>query len=311
MLKRNWALIAFVYLALAEALSLVPVPDLSLCLIQPEHSEQAANHDDKKYCPAFHTGAALVFERVDSFLEHHDKSVVGGFTIVLAISTIGLWLATNKLWVAGERQFFHIQSEAEATDFHRTTQFEQISRQIAALQQSAEAAEDNARETQRLVWTAESTAIRQLRAYIVADVVGVKFQLSENGRVWPDVQVTIKNTGQTPAHEVKVISNVALLEHPIKLPFDFTLGNVPDPSVAVLGAGEFSESPIGPEEPFDGNEMMAARDRESGRRIYAWGTITYRDVFGGRQYTNFCGSILFMADGSHAGRTDEHHNDAS
>ena len=112
MLKRNWTLIAFIYLAFAEALSLFPVPDLSLCLIQPEHSEQTTNHDDKKYCPAFHTGAALVIERIDSFLEHHDKSVIGGFTIVLAISTIGLWLATNKLWEAGERQLKHLGDTA-------------------------------------------------------------------------------------------------------------------------------------------------------------------------------------------------------
>ncbi|MGY3137193.1 hypothetical protein ACVWZM_007875 [Bradyrhizobium sp. USDA 4501] len=105
MLKRNWALIALVYLAFAEVLSWGPVPDLSLCLIKPEHGQQATNHDDKKYCPAFHTGVIASLDALDGFLEHHDKSVVGGFTIVLAISTIGLWLATNKLWRAGERQF--------------------------------------------------------------------------------------------------------------------------------------------------------------------------------------------------------------
>jgi hypothetical protein len=104
MRKREWALLAFVYLALAEVLSWHPVPDLSLCLIQAEHSEQATNHDEKKYCPAFHTGIIASLDAVDGFLERHDKSVVGGFTIVLAISTIGLWLATNRLWFAGERQ---------------------------------------------------------------------------------------------------------------------------------------------------------------------------------------------------------------
>jgi hypothetical protein len=166
MLKRNWALIAFVYLALAEVLSLAPVPDLSLCLIQQEDSEQSADHDGKKYCPAFHTGAALVFERTDSFLEAHDKSVIGGFTVVLAISTIGLWLATNKLWVAADLQFRHAQSEAEAADFYRTAQFEQIAEQIEALKQSADAAENNVHETRRLVWTSEATAMRQLRAYV-------------------------------------------------------------------------------------------------------------------------------------------------
>jgi len=98
MLKRNWALIWFVYFALAEILSLAPVPDLSLCLMQPEHGEQSTNHDDRKYCAPFHVGAALAFEKTDRWLEAHDKSVIGAFTIVLAISTIGLWLATNKLW---------------------------------------------------------------------------------------------------------------------------------------------------------------------------------------------------------------------
>jgi hypothetical protein len=104
MLKRNWVLIALIYVAFAEVLSWAPVPDLSLCLIKPEHSEQSSDHDGKKYCAALHSGAAFAFEAVDSFLERHDKSVVGGFTVVLAISTIGLWLATNKLWLAGERQ---------------------------------------------------------------------------------------------------------------------------------------------------------------------------------------------------------------
>jgi hypothetical protein len=73
---------------------------MSLCLIQPEHSEQ--NHDGEKYCPAFHAGAALIFEKVDGWLERHDKSVIGAFTIVLALSTIGLWLATNRLWKSAD-----------------------------------------------------------------------------------------------------------------------------------------------------------------------------------------------------------------
>jgi hypothetical protein len=105
MLKRDWLLIAFVYLAMAEALTWLPVSDLSLCLIGPPHNQQAANHDNEKYCPAFHTGIIATLDTLDGVLERHDKSVIGGFTIILAISTIGLWLATNKLWAAGEKQF--------------------------------------------------------------------------------------------------------------------------------------------------------------------------------------------------------------
>jgi hypothetical protein len=113
MLKRSWALIVFVYLALAEVLSLAPVPDLSLCLIQPEHSQQTTNDNKPKYCPALHVAAALAIEGTDTFLERHDKSVVGAFTIVLAISTIGLWLATNKLWDAARNQFTHSEETAK------------------------------------------------------------------------------------------------------------------------------------------------------------------------------------------------------
>jgi hypothetical protein len=104
MRKREWALLLIVYLALTELLSLHPVPDLSLCLMQSESAEPSANDDDEKYCPAFHAGVVAALEAIDGMLESHDKSVVAGFTVVLALSTIGLWLATRKLWEAGEKQ---------------------------------------------------------------------------------------------------------------------------------------------------------------------------------------------------------------
>jgi hypothetical protein len=48
----------------------------------------------------------LLYQRGFEWIKHddNDKAVVAAFTIVLALSTIGLWLATNKLWEAGERQ---------------------------------------------------------------------------------------------------------------------------------------------------------------------------------------------------------------
>jgi hypothetical protein len=122
MQRKTWLLIALVYLCFAELLSWAPVSDLSSCLIQAEHGQQAADHDDKKRCPAFHVGAAFILENVDGFLERHDKSVIGAFTIVLAISTIGLWLATNKLWEAGERQLTLLAetSAAQSRDMERS-----------------------------------------------------------------------------------------------------------------------------------------------------------------------------------------------
>jgi hypothetical protein len=164
MLKRNWALIAFVYLALAEAFSLAPVPDLSLCLIRPEHHEKAADDNDNKYCPAFDAGIALVFEKTDLFLETHDKSVVGAFTIVLAISTIGLWLATNKLWVAGERQL-------------------RLSGYSAAV-------------SERAVGVTREIGEAQVRAYVRIKSANIYF-IGKDGL--PLIEIVAVNSGQSPA----------------------------------------------------------------------------------------------------------------
>src|SRR5215472_7025642 len=43
--------------------------------------------------------------RFDTFMEHHDKSIVASFTILLALSTIGLWWSTRKLWKATRDEF--------------------------------------------------------------------------------------------------------------------------------------------------------------------------------------------------------------
>ena len=39
-----------------------------------------------------------------TWLERHGEAVIAAFTIVLALSTIGLWRATRKLYEAGEQQ---------------------------------------------------------------------------------------------------------------------------------------------------------------------------------------------------------------
>jgi hypothetical protein len=124
------------------------------------------------------------------------------------------------------------------------------------------------------------------------------------------VRIAIKNTGQTPAHDLRVVSKTELLRHPISLPFDFTLISGPDPSASVLGAGEPIGSESQPDKPFDGDAMMIAAEPESGARIYTWGTVTYRDVFGGNHWTNFCSSLIFR-ETEYVAHTSEHHNDAS
>ena len=76
------------------------------CLVQVEPSGQASANKEEHDCPTFFAGSLLLYQRGFEWIKHddNDKAVVAAFTIVLALSTIGLWLATNKLWEAGERQ---------------------------------------------------------------------------------------------------------------------------------------------------------------------------------------------------------------
>jgi len=49
-----------------------------------------------------------------TWLERHGEAVIAAFTIVLALSTIGLWRATRKLYEAGEQQIAAVGDIAEA-----------------------------------------------------------------------------------------------------------------------------------------------------------------------------------------------------
>jgi hypothetical protein len=100
---RNGLFFVFCYFLFAEFLSWVTASWPGPCLIQRDHQE----------CPTFIAGIILTTEMASDFIKHndHDKVIVAAFTAVLALSTIGLWLATvslqrttNNLWRAGERQ---------------------------------------------------------------------------------------------------------------------------------------------------------------------------------------------------------------
>jgi hypothetical protein len=159
------------------------------------------------------------------------------------------------------------------------------------------------------VYVMRRTGQRQLRAYIVAGINNVDIQGPEN-EVSVSLGVSIKNTGQTPAHDLSVVSRTRLLEHPIKMPFDFSLLTGNDPSRAVLGAGQETGSESPANKFFTGDEMMRAENPEGGFRIYTWGSVTYRDVFGHKHYTNFCSSLIFTKREAMV-HASEHHNDAN
>jgi hypothetical protein len=282
MVKTTWALIALAYLSFAEILSLTPVPDLSLCLIQPEYREQSRNTGDEKYCPPFHVGVVLAFQTVNSVLERHDKSVVGGFTVVLALSTIGLWLATNKLWKAGERQLELLRSTSLAQSFDMR----------ASIRAATDAVQNGIDANQIAITNSE----QQLRAYVTATNVNLVLhrgpgRMSPVGNVVLDgpvhtyrLSAILRNGGQTPA--TNVVTNVSCSRLPKSIPDDFTFPDAPEFGHGIVGPdGEIQTLSV----EISANEFERVDDLE----WYLWGWIEYDDIFSGtsRHRTEFCFEI--------------------
>lgn len=146
---------------------------------------------------------------------------------------------------------------------------------------------DLALSTQLLVTNTKRNSETQLRAYVAAEP-GPIYHVNAVGS--PLVAyLVIRNTGQTPAYEVKRTIGISLLAPPVPPRRDL-LGRVRrvegvlvlqpraqnhilETLKRILTEGEVAKI-ISP-----GGEKL---------RIYVFGTITYKDVFGGEHFTHYC-----------------------
>jgi hypothetical protein len=214
---------ALIFLGLLELLSWETASWPSPCAIEISHKEQAAHHYQEKDCPTFFSGMLILLGRIDHFIESHDKSIVAGFTVVLAISTIGLWLATIKLWKAGERQMELIEANA--------------AEQSRDMKASIKIGEDSAKAAAKSADAAERGVIAADRAWIEIsiDITGpLKF-----GPEWIEIpaRATVKNVGKSPATNVSFYINLypdsAVASHKI----DDEVKHLKDMYPIALGSG--------------------------------------------------------------------------
>jgi hypothetical protein len=197
-------------------------------------------------------------------LDKHGEAITAAFTVVLAISTIGLWTATRRLWAAGERQI------------------NVAIRAVTAAQESAEASRD-------AVTHARQTAERQLRAYVtITNHRATKYRLAIGQTIIPCV--TIRNRGQTPAHEVTVTISAC---------FDLkecaaTVQHGTDPSAPfTLSPGEKSTHTA--DVPELDEKLVEALDAGT-KVLILLCEVQYTDVFGNRRRTRMRASSNKDAD---------------
>ena len=158
-----------------------------------------------------------------------------------------------------------------------------------ATQDLAKAARDSAD-------NAKNTAERQLRAYVTARGHAavaappfgnpVKYDTPHKKIRAGDkvvIHITMKNTGQTPAKNVHVTSDIKLVDWPINpkdLPYDFDNQDPNDThgSQDNLGTGEELMFSMALKYPLTQADMMALERKE--KAVVVYGIITYRDIFG-------------------------------
>jgi hypothetical protein len=126
------------------------------------------------------------------------------------------------------------------------------------------------------------TAQRQLRAYICVDAAMLKFTGTGDNESF-EVQVDIKNSGQTPAYDLHLWAHVWVEQYPLKVdlpepPQDFRMSSsIIAPggkTIMVSGPGQSIHAPI----VTLGNPS---------RTVYAYGKICYRDAFGKNRTTRY------------------------
>ena len=195
------------------------------------------------------------------FFDMHGEAFTALFTIVLAISTILLWSATQQLWLAGERQI-EIAKEAAlaAGDAARTARDSvEVSRDVAT------AARDS-------VDVARDTAARQLRAYVSIRNCKVNHLFTEGQR--PIINYEVVNDGQTLATDMKLTAEVYFAD---KTGNEHTNFIKESADWGFVGPGRLAEFSLNGPTPDD---AMIGMLKDGKRFLFCTIQVEYGDTFG-------------------------------
>jgi hypothetical protein len=202
-------------------------------------------------------------------------------TVVLAIFTVLLWAANIWLIIETKRV-----SAKQAADTKRA--IDEAGRSANAMQSVAEATRNNA-------VLMSGMLSKQMRAYLSVEGGSAVYQ---DAHLRFEAMPVIVNNGLTPAKNVcfKALS-------------DILDGSHDPPTIAEIGPLIVNDLGMAPRQRL--TIRSAVRDRVpdtdveaimrgGSRRLFAWGRVTYEDVYGGRWFTNFFMSYYFLknADGT-------------
>lgn len=195
--------------------------------IQQDQSQTANNHPED-YIAAFSIRADTYRDCLGDFVHDRKDEILVAFTVILAFSTIFLWVATRDL-VSG----------------------------------------------------ADKTAERQLRAYVNIIRGAIQPHQQPNGIPTVTAQVTLKNSGQTPAYEHRTWIGIRV-EEPESFTFEFP-ELIADLASSIIGPTIESDMTIG--FVIGQENLQAVLDGK--KRLFVWGLVEYRDAFNHKRVLKF------------------------
>lgn len=183
------------------------------------------------------------------------QQLTGLSTLVIAVATVVYVIFTVFLW-------------------------RQTKRSADAAKCSADAARASAEAATATVTEMRDTAEKQLRAYVCVDSATLKFPQPDI----PEAQVHFRNSGQTPAYNVRGWIHTWFGEYPLKE----ALPNAPDDlrkGTETLAPGRRSIF-VAPQKPPLPPQYLALLGTDK-FTLYVYGEIRYRDIFGKERSTQY------------------------
>jgi hypothetical protein len=227
---------------------------------------------------------------------HHNAIEAGSaaatviFTFVLAVSTIGLWRSTRRLWRG---------AEAQARDFKQS--IAEAERAATAMEGVSKAMGENVKHVAATVATNKQIADRQkrlgelqLRAYVSVLIGGCRYQ-DRSANLRFDTSPVLLNTGHTAALNLKYRIAAAILPIPVPQRFRFPLPKEVEGSSLLAPQQNATITAVVSD--FVDDQYVEQIKRADRFALYTWGLITYEDVFRRLHRVTFAQQLYWTPSG--------------